>query len=62
MIWIRQTALTLVSLLLVFFSGHIADALQISEETNVTIAVFFIYLVLRSVYALISEFSVNEEY
>ena len=51
-----------VSLLLVFFSGHIAYALQISEETNVTIAVFFIYLVLRSVYALISAFSVNEEY
>lgn len=42
-----------VSLLLVFFSVYIANALSISEETNVTIALLFIYFILRSVYALV---------
>ncbi len=50
-----------VSLLLVFVSEYIANALSISEETNVTIALFFIYLVLRSVYALVYISSLNQE-
>ena len=48
-----------VSLLLQFFSVHIARALSIHEETNVMIALFFIYLVLRTVYAFASTISLN---
>lgn len=50
-----------VSLLLVFFSGNIADTLSVSEETNVTVAAFCIYLVLRSVYVLVFTFSLSKE-
>lgn len=49
-----------ISLLLVFFSVYIANALSISEETDVTIALFFIYFVLRSVYALVSTNSLDQ--
>lgn len=50
-----------VSLLLVLFSGNIADTLSVSEETNVTVAAFGIYLVLRSVYVLVFTFSLSKE-
>ena len=53
--------LSSVSLLLIFFTGYIADALLISEEANVTIALFLIYLLLRSVYAFVSILSSNKE-
>ena len=43
-----------VSLLLQFWVARIARALSISEETNLLIALFFIYVVLRTVYFLIS--------
>lgn len=43
-----------VSLLLQFFVVRIAHALSISEETNLAIALFFIYVVLRFVYLIIS--------
>lgn len=50
-----------VSLLLQFFSVHIARALSISEETNVAIALFFIYLILRTVYTFVSTISLKQE-
>ena len=43
-----------VSLLLQFWVARIARALSISEETNLAIALFFIYVVLRTVYFLVS--------
>ena len=43
-----------VSLLLQFWVARIARALSISEETNLSIALFFIYVVLRTVYFLVS--------
>lgn len=50
-----------VSLLLQFFVVHIARALSISEETNLTIALFFIYLILRTVYAFVSTNLLKQE-
>ena len=50
-----------VSLLLVFFSGRIADALSVSEETNVMIAMFLIYLALRTAYLIVSTYSAAQE-
>ena len=48
------------SLLLSFFSTRIARALSISEEITVAIALFGIYLALRTVYAFISTVSLNQ--
>ncbi len=50
-----------VSLLLVFCSVHIARALSISEETNVTIALLFTYVALRFIYFSGSIFSFLRE-
>lgn len=50
-----------VSLLLQFFVARIARALSISEETNLAIALFFIYLVLRTVCAFVSVNSLKQE-
>jgi len=41
------------SLVLLFFSGDIADILQIKEEGLVSISLFYLYLVLRCIYCLI---------
>ncbi len=46
---------------LIFFSGYIASGLSISEETHLTIAFIFIYLILRSVYVLIATKSSDQE-
>ena len=43
-----------VSLLLQFGVVHIARVLSVSEETNVAIALFFTYIVLRIVYFIVS--------
>ena len=50
-------ALSNITLLLIFFTEYIADAFSISEETNVTIALFFIYLILKliSIFVLFTE-------
>ena len=50
-----------VSLLLQFFVVRIARALSISEETNVAIALFFVYLILRAVCAFVSINSLKQE-
>ena len=50
-----------VSLLLQFFVVRIARALSISEETNLAIALFFIYLILRTVCAFVSVNSLKQE-
>lgn len=50
-----------VSLLLQFFVVRIARALSISEETNVAIALFFVYLILRVVCAFVSINSLKQE-
>ena len=50
-----------VSLLLQFFVVRIAHALYISEETNLAIALFFIYLILRTVCAFVSVNSLKQE-
>ena len=50
-----------VSLLLQFFVLHIARALSISEEVTVTIALFFTYVILRSVYFIVSTWNWAQE-
>ena len=49
------------SLLLQFFVVRIARALSISEETNLAIALFFIYVVLRVVCFIISTRDLTRE-
>ncbi len=61
---VTQTLLNIfsnVSLLLVFFSKHIAKALSIHEETTVLIASFFIYAALRGVCLMVSIGSLRAE-
>ncbi|MBO4971222.1 MAG: hypothetical protein J6D45_00230 [Clostridia bacterium] len=43
-----------VSLLLQFFVVHIARIISVSEETDLALALFCIYIVLRAVYAFVS--------
>ncbi|MBE6639196.1 MAG: hypothetical protein E7616_07050 [Ruminococcaceae bacterium] len=50
-----------VSLLLQFGVVYIARALSISEETNLAIALFFIYVVLRFVYLIVSTQDLAQE-
>ncbi len=51
-----------VSLLLQFFVVRIARALSISEETNLAIALFFMYIILRFVYLIVStRYSTQEQ-
>jgi hypothetical protein len=50
-----------VSLLVQFGVVRIARALSVSEETNVAIALFFIYVVLRMVYLVVSTRDLAQE-
>ena len=50
-----------VSLLLQFFVVHIARIISVSEEINLAIALFCIYLVLRAVYTFVSINSLEQE-
>lgn len=50
-----------VSLLLQFFVLRIARAFSISEETNLAIALFFIYVVFRIVYLFVSTQNLEQE-
>lgn len=50
-----------VSLLLVFISLPIANALSIHEETAVTVTVFLLYLLLRGIYLTVSTLSQEKE-
>ena len=50
-----------VSLLLQFFVLRIARAFSISEETDLAIALFFIYVVFRTVYLFVSTQNLEQE-